>query len=30
METDSDGVEVKVFVNGTQTIPVFEQYELED
>jgi hypothetical protein len=30
METDGDGVEVKVFVNGTQTIPVFEQYELED
>lgn len=25
-----DGEEVKVYVNGTQNIPVFEQYELED
>ena len=30
IETDAAGAEVKVFVNGTQNIPVFEKYDLEE
>lgn len=29
VEVDPDGVEVKIPINGTQVIPVFEQYPLD-
>lgn len=30
IETDEAGAEVKVWINGSQNIPVFEKYDLED